>query len=71
MPINFKNIPEHVAIIPDGNRRWARKRGLHPWVGHEVGAKKFEKVLEKALELKIPYLTFWAGSWDNLTKRPK
>ena len=71
MSIDSENIPEHVAIIPDGNRRWARKRGLHPWVGHEVGAKKFEKVLGKALELKIPHLTFWAGCWDNLTKRPK
>jgi len=71
MPTDLKKIPGHVAIIPDGNRRWAKKRGLQPWVGHQVGAKKFEKVLEKALELKIPYLTFWAGSWDNLTKRPK
>ena len=64
-------IPSHVALIPDGNRRWAKKRGLHPWIGHQVGAKTFEKVLEKSLELKIPYITFWGGSWDNLTKRPK
>jgi tritrans,polycis-undecaprenyl-diphosphate synthase [geranylgeranyl-diphosphate specific] len=71
MSINIEKIPEHVAIIPDGNRRWAKKRGLQPWVGHQVGAKKFEKILEKALKLEIPYLTFWGGSWDNLTKRPK
>lgn len=65
------NSPVHIAIIPDGNRRWAKKRGLKPWVGHQRGAIFFEKILEKALELKIPYLTFWGGSFDNLTKRPK
>lgn len=67
----IKNIPNHVAIIPDGNRRWARKKGLHPWIGHQAGVKAFEKILDKALELKIPYFTFWGGSWDNLTKRSK
>jgi len=67
----IKNIPNHVAIIPDGNRRWARKKGLHPWIGHQTGVKAFEKILDKALELKIPYFTFWGGSWDNLTKRSK
>ena len=71
MPDKIDNIPNHVALIPDGNRRWAKKRGLQPWIGHQVGAKTFEKVLEKSLELKIPYITFWGGSWDNLTKRPK
>ena len=67
----IKNIPNHVTLIPDGNRRWARKQGLQPWIGHRVGVKAFEKVLEKALELKITHITFWGGSWDNLTKRPK
>ena len=71
MPDKIKNIPNHVALIPDGNRRWARKQGLQPWIGHRVGVKAFEKVLEKALELKITHITFWGGSWDNLTKRPK
>jgi undecaprenyl diphosphate synthase len=65
------NLPRHVAVIPDGNRRWARKRGLKPWIGHQRGMNYFEKVLEKALELKIPYVTFWGGSRDNLTKRAK
>lgn len=67
----MKNTPKHVAIIPDGNRRWARKKGLKPWIGHQKGVNYFEKVLEKAIELKIPYLTFWGGSFDNLTKRAK
>ncbi|MBM3257915.1 MAG: di-trans,poly-cis-decaprenylcistransferase [Candidatus Nealsonbacteria bacterium] len=67
----MSNIPKHVAIIPDGNRRWARKKGLKAWIGHQQGTKGFEKILEKAKELNISYITFWAGSWDNLTKRPK
>lgn len=71
MSEEIKNIPIHVAVIPDGNRRWAKKRGLPVWVGHQKGAISFEKVFNKALELKIPYLTFWGGSWDNLTKRSK
>ena len=61
----------HVALIPDGNRRWAKKRGLLPWQGHFEGAKVVEKILKKALEMKIPYFTFWGGSLDNLTERSK
>jgi undecaprenyl diphosphate synthase len=61
----------HVALIPDGNRRWARKRGLAPWQGHIEGAKTLEKILEKAWEMKIPYFTFWGSSLDNITKRPR
>ena len=71
MSDKIKNIPKHVAVIPDGNRRWARKQGFKPWIGHQEGVNYFEKVLDKAIELKIPYLTFWGGSYDNLTKRPK
>jgi len=67
----MKKIPYHVVVIPDGNRRWARKRGLQPWLGHREGTKALEKILDKSLELKIPYFTFWGGSWDNLTKRSK
>ncbi len=66
-----ENTSCHIAVIPDGNRRWARKKGLPLWIGHQVGAKNLEKILKKALELKIPYFTFWGASWDNLTKRPK
>lgn len=65
------DIPQHIALIPDGNRRWARKRGFKPWIGHRAGVKSLENVLEKALDLKIPYFTFWGASFDNLTKRPE
>jgi len=61
----------HIAIIPDGNRRWAKRRGIPLNEGHRIGAKTTQKIFEKALELKIPYLTFWAASYDNLIQRSK
>jgi len=66
----MKNIPNHIAIIPDGNRRWARKRGLKPWDGHYEGAKRFEEIVDKAFELGVKSITFWGSSVDNLKKRP-
>lgn len=68
---NSENLPIHIAIIPDGNRRWAKKKGFKPWFGHLQGAKTLEKILAESLKLKIKTLTFWAGSFDNLTKRTK
>lgn len=65
-----KNIPNHVAIIPDGNRRWAKNKGLQPWDGHDAGAKNLEKVLRENLDLGVKYVTFWGSSLDNLQKRP-
>lgn len=65
------NFPKHVVVIPDGNRRWAKKRGLPAWAGHQAGAKALEKILDKNWDLQIPYFTFWGASWDNLTKRSK
>ena len=68
---NFlETIPGHVAIIPDGNRRWARARGLAPWEGHEKGAENFEKLINKALEKGVKCLSIWGSSMDNLMKRP-
>ena len=66
-----RKVPGHVALIPDGNRRWAKKRGFLPWIGHRSGMKNLEKLLEKALDLGVRHFTFWGASWDNLTKRPK
>jgi undecaprenyl diphosphate synthase len=62
---------KHIALIPDGNRRWAKKKGLFPWQGHFEGAKNLERILKKVWEMKIPYFTFWGTSADNLAKRPK
>ena len=53
-----QNIPKHIVIIPDGNRRWAKERGLKPWIGHRVAFNKnFEEVVDAAMDLKIPYLS--------------
>jgi undecaprenyl diphosphate synthase len=66
----MKSIPNHVAIIPDGNRRWAKKQGLKPWDGHYEGAKRFEELVDEAFSLGIKNISFWGSSEDNLTKRP-
>lgn len=63
-------MPNHVAIIPDGNRRWARSKGMEPWEGHEKGAKNFEKIIQSALRNGINCLSIWGSSMDNLLKRP-
>ncbi len=63
--------PYHIAIVPDGNRRWARAKGLKPWIGHQYATENLKKIFEAALDIKIPYFSFWASSQDNLAKRPK
>lgn len=63
-------VPRHVAIIPDGNRRWAKARGLKPWEGHEAGAELFEQLIKAALEKGVSCLSIWGSSMDNLLKRP-
>ncbi|MFH0852664.1 MAG: polyprenyl diphosphate synthase [bacterium] len=67
----MENLPKHIAIIPDGNRRWAKSRGRLAWDGHRAGAKNFEKITKAAQKIGIFCLTFWGGSYDNLTKRPE
>ena len=64
-------IPTHIGIILDGNRRWARKRGLPPWIGHRHGAKKFEKFLNWCLELGIKKVSVYVLSTENFKKRSK
>src|SRR3989344_5952534 len=67
----MKNALKHIVVVPDGNRRWAKKRGLPPFFGHRQGAKIMEKISRAALDLKIPYFTMWCCSADNLTKRSR
>lgn len=67
--MNNLNLPNHVVLIPDGNRRWARKRNLAPWEGHMAGAEKIEDLVRKALAMKIKNISFWGSSIDNLKKR--
>ena len=65
------SLPNHLAIIPDGNRRWAKAQGLFPWQGHEEGVRCFWDLAQASAKLGIKYLTFWAGSYSNLAKRSK
>ena len=64
-------VPNHLAVILDGNRRWAEARGMPPWMGHRYGAENVSKLFDWCLELNIPQLSIWAGSTENLTKRSK
>jgi len=66
----FENVPEHVAIIMDGNGRWANERGLPRLKGHEEGAQSVLSVLKAAKEAGVQYLTLYAFSTENW-KRPK
>lgn len=64
------NTIQHVAIIMDGNGRWAEQRGMPRWKGHEMGAHSVRRVLEAACRRKIPVLTLFAFSSENW-KRPQ
>jgi undecaprenyl diphosphate synthase len=61
--------PTHVAVIPDGNRRWARERGRLGFEGHIEGAKRFREISKVAFKMGVHYFTFWAASEDNLRNR--
>ncbi len=65
-----KTIPRHVAIIMDGNGRWAEARGLPRAVGHREGAEAVRRTVEASLEMGIEYLTLFGFSSENW-KRPK
>ncbi|UCB44299.1 MAG: isoprenyl transferase [Spirochaetota bacterium] len=64
------HIPDHVAIIMDGNGRWAKARGLPRTEGHRVGANRVREIVYACLDLGISYLTIYAFSKENW-KRPK
>jgi len=69
--LDKNNIPKHVGIIIDGNRRWAKKRGLGADEGHEAGMRNVEKIVERAKESGIRYLTIYTLSTENWRKRSK
>lgn len=66
----MNDIPKHIAIIMDGNGRWAAKRLLPRSAGHEAGGRAFEKVIFRADELGVKFLTVYAFSTENW-KRPE
>ena len=58
-------MPKHVAIIMDGNRRWAKEKGLDTKFGHKAGAETLEKIASYANEIGLKYLTVYAFSTEN------
>ena len=70
MDIESKMLPRHLAIIMDGNGRWAKQRGKQRILGHEKGAKTVREIIQEVTQLGIPYLTLYTFSTENW-KRPK
>jgi undecaprenyl diphosphate synthase len=68
--INTGNIPKHLAIIMDGNGRWAKQKGFLRTLGHESGSKSVKIIIQECLDLGVEYLTLYAFSTENWN-RPK
>lgn len=66
----MKNTPQHIAIIMDGNGRWARKRGLPKIAGHRAGVESVKKTVKACIKFGVRYLTVYAFSTENW-QRPK
>lgn len=69
-PIAPEKMPRHVAIIMDGNGRWAKERGLPRSMGHRQGVLALRPVIEQSIRWGVPYLTLFAFSTENWA-RPK
>lgn len=65
------SVPEHIAIIMDGNGRWAKKRGLPRNAGHAAGSKKFKDIARYCNEIGVKYLTVYAFSTENWRRPPE
>ena len=66
-----ERLPQHVAIIMDGNGRWAGRRSLKRFLGHQQGAKSVQLVTETASRIGLPWLTLYAFSLENSLRRPR
>ena len=66
-----ERVPQHVAIIMDGNGRWAGKRALKRFLGHQQGAESVQYVVETASRIDLPWLTLYAFSLENNLRRPE
>ena len=68
--LDYKKIPKHIAIMMDGNRRWAQKRNLPAIVGHSKGAQTLTNIVKAATYLNIKVLTVYAFSTENWSRSP-
>lgn len=69
-----RKVPNHIVIIPDGNRRWAREKNWHPWVGHFQVATRKDRLLDlfkECVNLGVKYATLWGFSTENWTRDEK
>lgn len=69
--IDYNNLPEHIAIIMDGNRRWAKQRGLEASLGHKEGAENLKRIAKFANSIGIKYMTVYAFSTENWKRTEK
>lgn len=69
--VRARSVPQHVGIILDGNRRWARAQGRDPVDAYRAGAAKLDEVLAWCVDLGIPAVTLWACSTENLAREPE
>lgn len=69
--ISIKNLPQHVAIIMDGNGRWAKERGMDRIHGHEKGYLVLKKIIDFNKNLGIPYISVYAFSTENWNRPPE
>lgn len=67
---NFHRLPRHVGIIPDGNRRWAKARGMHPALGYAAGMERGLAMLDECVDLGIEEVSVYGFTMDN-NKRPR
>ena len=69
--LDLNRMPQHVAIIMDGNGRWAGRRSLKRFLGHKQGSEAVQYVVETASRINLPWLTLYAFSLENNLRRPK
>ncbi len=69
--MDINDLPIHIAFIMDGNRRWAKEKGLDKFKGHEAGIENIENIVRASGDLGIKYVTFWALSTENIKERSK
>ena len=65
---NTATVPQHIAFICDGNRRWAEQRGLPPLMGHQAGIANFENLVDWYIKRGVTTITFYVFSTENWTR---